>query len=144
MLSGLAAPCLRDTLHSAGVLGANDGLVSVASLMLGVGGGTSELHTLVLAGLAGLVGGALSMACGEYISVASQRDSEQADIDKEKAEQAKGPEARAHELQELQEIYEDRGLSPHLARQVHPAYLAGGSSSATVLLSAGELACLTW
>ena len=57
----------------AAVLGANDGLVSVASLMVGVGGGTSDLHTMVLAGLAGLVGGALSMACGEYISVSSQR-----------------------------------------------------------------------
>ncbi len=62
------APWLR-----AAVLGATDGLVSVAALMLGVGGGTEELHALVLAGVAGLVGGALSMACGEYISVASQR-----------------------------------------------------------------------
>ena len=131
-------------------MGANDGLVSVASLMLGVGGGTDHLHLLVLAGLAGLVGGALSMACGEYISVSSQRsaavsvagpealrsvrcfialeaprpdnfwtfrDAEQADIDKEKAEQAKGPEARAHELEELAQIYEERGLSSGLARQ---------------------------
>lgn len=66
------APWLR-----AGVLGANDGLVSVASLMIGVGGGSSALHFMILAGLAGLVGGALSMAVGEYISVASQKDSEQ-------------------------------------------------------------------
>ena len=65
------APWLR-----AGVLGANDGLVSVASLMIGVGGGSSALHFMILAGLAGLVGGALSMAVGEYISVASQKDSE--------------------------------------------------------------------
>lgn len=57
----------------AGVLGANDGLVSVASLMLGVGGGTDSLRAMTLAGVAGLVGGALSMACGEYISVSSQR-----------------------------------------------------------------------
>ena len=62
------APWLR-----AGVLGANDGLVSVASLMLGVGGGTDQLHAIVLAGLSGLVAGALSMAVGEYISVSSQR-----------------------------------------------------------------------
>lgn len=66
------APWLR-----AGVLGANDGLVSVASLMIGVGGGSSALHFMILAGLAGLVGGALSMAVGEFISVASQKDSEQ-------------------------------------------------------------------
>ena len=66
------APWLR-----AGILGANDGLVSVASLMIGVGGGSSALHTMILAGLAGLVGGALSMAVGEYISVASQKDAEQ-------------------------------------------------------------------
>ena len=62
------APWLR-----AGVLGANDGLVSVASLMLGVGGGSDSLHIVVLAGVAGLIGGALSMAVGEYISVSSQR-----------------------------------------------------------------------
>ena len=62
------APWLR-----AGVLGANDGLVSVASLMLGVEGGSNELHNVVLAGVAGLVAGALSMAVGEYVSVASQR-----------------------------------------------------------------------
>ena len=66
------APWLR-----AGVLGANDGLVSVASLMIGVGGGSSALHYMILAGLAGLVGGSLSMAVGEYISVASQKDAEQ-------------------------------------------------------------------
>lgn len=66
------APWLR-----AGVLGATDGLVSVASLMIGVGGGSSALHLMILAGLAGLVGGALSMAVGEYISVASQKDAEQ-------------------------------------------------------------------
>lgn len=66
------APWLR-----AGVLGATDGLVSVASLMIGVGGGSSGLHIMILAGLAGLVGGALSMAVGEFISVASQKDAEQ-------------------------------------------------------------------
>lgn len=107
------APWLR-----AGVLGANDGLCSVASLMLGVGGGDNNLHTLVLAGVAGLVGGALSMACGEYISVSSQKDAEEADIEKERREQEKGPEARAHELDELTDIYIGRGISPGLARQV--------------------------
>ncbi|KAK9901345.1 hypothetical protein WJX75_007573 [Coccomyxa subellipsoidea] len=107
------APWLR-----AAVLGANDGLVSVASLMLGVEGGTNELHPVVLAGVAGLVAGALSMAVGEFVSVSSQRDAEEADIEKERKEQAKGPAARAHELEELTAIYEDRGLSHGLARQV--------------------------
>ncbi|EIE20116.1 DUF125-domain-containing protein, partial [Coccomyxa subellipsoidea C-169] len=107
------APWLR-----AAVLGANDGLVSVASLMLGVEGGTHELHPVVLAGVAGLVAGALSMAVGEFVSVSSQRDAEEADIEKERKEQAKGPAARQHELEELTAIYEDRGLSQGLARQV--------------------------
>lgn len=98
--------------------GANDGLVSVAALMVGVGGGSSDITTMRLAGLAGLVGGALSMACGEYISVSSQRDSEEADVEKERIEQLKGPRARAHELEELAQIYEDRGISKELARQV--------------------------
>ena len=69
--------------------GANDGLVSNASLMLGIGGGTSALRTIVLAGVAGLVAGSLSMACGEYISVSSQKDSEMADIEQERREQVR-------------------------------------------------------
>lgn len=107
------APWLR-----AFVLGANDGLVSVASLMLGVGGGNENLKAMQLAGVAGLVSGALSMAAGEYISVASQKDAEQADIDKEIREQQKGPVARAHEFEELVGIYMERGLSEPLAREV--------------------------
>ncbi|KAG2486703.1 hypothetical protein HYH03_014632 [Edaphochlamys debaryana] len=99
------------------VLGANDGLVSVAALMLGVGGGDASLHTMRLAGLAAWIAGALSMACGEYISVASQRDTEQADIEKERQQQQKGPAARAVELQELADIYVARGLTRELARQ---------------------------
>lgn len=78
------APWLR-----AFVLGANDGLVSVAALMLGIGGADNDLHAMRLAGVAGLVAGALSMACGEYISVASQKDAEEADIEKERIEQDK-------------------------------------------------------
>lgn len=100
------------------MLGANDGLVSVASLILGVGAGSDSLRAMQLSGMAGLVAGALSMACGEYISVSSQRDTELADIEKERQEQAKGPEARAKELEELAGIYMERGLSPELARQV--------------------------
>eukprot|EP00887_Chlorella_sp_A99_P003062 scaffold9.g3062.t1 len=107
------APWLR-----ALVLGASDGLVSTAALMVGVAGGTDSLSTLRLAGVASLVGGALSMAVGEYISVSSQRDAEHADIEKERVEQLKGPEARAHELEELTLIYVDRGLPYNLARQV--------------------------
>ncbi|WIA31276.1 hypothetical protein OEZ86_002178 [Tetradesmus obliquus] len=107
------APWLR-----AFVLGANDGLVSVASLMLGVGAGSTDLRTMQLSGVAGLVAGALSMACGEYISVSSQKDAEEADIEKERLEQLKGPEARQRELQELTGIYVARGLTEELARQV--------------------------
>lgn len=107
------APWLR-----ALVLGANDGLVSVASLMLGVGAGNDELRTQVLSGVAGLVAGALSMACGEYISVSSQKDAEEADIEKERLMQAQGPAQRQHELEELAQIYEERGVSPDLAMQV--------------------------
>mmetsp|Transcript_8673 Transcript_8673/g.16491 ORF Transcript_8673/g.16491 Transcript_8673/m.16491 type:complete len:261 (-) Transcript_8673:1012-1794(-) len=100
------------------ILGANDGLVSVASVMLGVGGGSNSIHLLRLAGISAWIAGALSMACGEYISVSSQRDTEEADIEKERLEQLKGPAARAKELQELAEIYERRGLSPDLAKEV--------------------------
>lgn len=107
------APWLR-----AMVLGANDGLVSTSALMMGVGGGTSALATMRLAGIAGLVGGALSMAVGEYISVSSQRDAERADIEQERLEQLKGPEARARELEELAQIYVGRGLPYSLALQV--------------------------
>ncbi|GFR44345.1 hypothetical protein Agub_g5562 [Astrephomene gubernaculifera] len=107
------APWLR-----AFVLGANDGLVSVAALMLGVGGGSESLSTMRLAGIASWIAGALSMAVGEYISVASQRDTEEADIEKERQQQLKGPAARARELEELTCIYIQRGLTRDLARQV--------------------------
>jgi vacuolar iron transporter family protein len=107
------APWLR-----AFVLGANDGLVSVSSLMLGVGAASGDLHAMRVAGIAGLASGALSMALGEYISVSSQRDAEEADVEKERQEQLKGPEARARELEELAGIYMARGLSEPLAKEV--------------------------
>ncbi|KAK9808900.1 hypothetical protein WJX72_006067 [[Myrmecia] bisecta] len=107
------APWLR-----AAVLGANDGLVSVASIMLGVGASDVPLHTLLLSGLSALVAGALSMAAGEYISVASQRDTEQADVNKERAAQLRGPKSRRRELEELVQIYVDRGLDRQLAKEV--------------------------
>ncbi|CAL8470039.1 g9581 [Coccomyxa elongata] len=102
----------------AAVLGANDGLVSVASIMLGVGAASTDQHTLLLSGLSALVAGAMSMAAGEYISVASQKDTEEADVEKERRQQEKGPEAREHELEELAQIYVGRGCPYSLAREV--------------------------
>lgn len=99
----------------AGVLGANDGIVSVASLVVGVAGATTDNAALLIAGLAGLVGGAISMALGEYVSVSSQRDSEQALIHKEREELRTMPE---EELAELTQLYRDRGLSEQTAHQV--------------------------
>lgn len=99
----------------AGVLGANDGIVSVAAVAVGVASATPQLAPLITAGLAALVGGAISMALGEYVSVSSQRDSEHALIAKESRELAEMPEA---ELEELTGLYEARGLSRTTARQV--------------------------
>ena len=99
----------------AAVLGANDGLISTSALVVGVAAANSSAGTVLVAGLAGLVGGALSMAAGEYVSVSSQADTELADTAKESAELLAQPEA---ELHELTGIYERRGLSPRLAREV--------------------------
>lgn len=99
----------------AGVLGANDGIVSTAGIVMGVAGATSDRGTILLAGIAGLTAGALSMAAGEYVSVSTQRDSESALLDKERRELAEYPE---EELAELAGLYVDRGLSEDLARQV--------------------------
>ncbi len=99
----------------AAVLGANDGVVSVSSIILGVAGATSERHTIFLAGLAGLVAGAFSMAVGEYVSVSSQRDTERAYIAKEKRRLARNPE---HELEGLAEVYMSKGVSAKTAHLV--------------------------
>ena len=99
----------------AGVLGANDGIVSIASLVVGVAGVTTATPALLTAGIAGLVGGAISMALGEYVSVSSQRDTERALIAKERRELHEMPEA---ELEELTQLYRDRGLSEDTARSV--------------------------
>ncbi|NEN04994.1 VIT family protein [Diaminobutyricibacter tongyongensis] len=99
----------------AGVLGANDGIVSVAAVAVGVAGATGAIAPLLTAGLAALVGGAISMALGEYVSVSSQRDSEHALIAKERRELAEMPD---EELQELAGLYRAKGLSPETARQV--------------------------
>jgi VIT1/CCC1 family predicted Fe2+/Mn2+ transporter len=99
----------------AAVLGANDGLISTSSLIVGVAAANPERAAILLAGAAGLVAGALSMAAGEYVSVSSQNDSEDADLAKERAELETTPEA---ELTELTSIYVSRGLTPELAHQV--------------------------
>jgi vacuolar iron transporter family protein len=99
----------------AGVLGANDGIVSVAAIAVGVAGATPQLAPILAASVAGLVGGAISMALGEYVSVSSQRDSERALIAKEKTELAMMPH---EELAELTKLYQDKGLTPQTARQV--------------------------
>jgi vacuolar iron transporter family protein len=99
----------------AGVLGANDGIVSVAAIAVGVAGATPQIGPILTASVAGLVGGAISMALGEYVSVSSQRDTERALIAKEKAELATMPH---EELAELTRLYQDKGLSPQTARQV--------------------------
>src|SRR6201996_631486 len=99
----------------AAVLGANDGILSTASLLLGVAAAHGGRHALIVAGIAGLVGGAASMAAGEYVSVSSQADSELADLKKEAQELASDA---AGEHAELASIYVSRGLTPALADQV--------------------------
>ena len=99
----------------AAVLGANDGIVSTASLVVGVAAAEAARGAVLTAGVAGLVAGAMSMAAGEYVSVSSQADTEKADLARERRELASEPEA---ELRELAGIYEKRGLEAGLARQV--------------------------
>ncbi|MGW1789829.1 VIT1/CCC1 transporter family protein [Streptomyces tubercidicus] len=99
----------------AAVLGANDGIVSTAGLVVGVAGATDSRGTLLTAGLAGLLAGSLSMAAGEYVSVSTQRDSEKAALAQEKRELATEPQA---ELIELTEMLEGKGLGADLAREV--------------------------
>ena len=105
----------------AAVLGANDGIVSTASLIVGVAAAASSKQQVLVAGIAGLVAGALSMAAGEYVSVSSQADTEAADLERERREHATQP---AFELEELTKIYRKRGLEEQLARQVAAALTA--------------------
>ena len=97
------------------VLGANDGIISTSSLILGVLSASASRQEALLAGVAGLVAGAMSMAAGEYVSVASQRDTEHADLARERAELAADPQL---ETEELTAIYVGRGVEPRLAREV--------------------------
>ncbi|TAH33880.1 VIT family protein [Candidatus Saccharibacteria bacterium] len=99
----------------AAVLGANDGIVSTASIILGVAGATGSRHTIFIAGLAGLVAGAFSMAVGEYVSVSSQRDAERSFIRREKRRLREDPD---HELEGLAQAYIAKGVSPKTAHQV--------------------------
>lgn len=99
----------------AGVLGADDGIVSTAGLVVGVAATTVARGPILTAGVAGLVAGAVSMAAGEYVSVSSQRDTERSALDKERSELREAPD---EELAELTAIYEGKGLSPATARQV--------------------------
>jgi VIT1/CCC1 family predicted Fe2+/Mn2+ transporter len=105
----------------AAVLGANDGIVSTASLVIGVAASSAERGDVLIAGIAGLVAGAMSMAAGEYVSVSSQSDTEAADIARETRELAEQPE---HELEELTQMFVVRGLDRSLAHQVAVALTA--------------------
>ncbi len=97
------------------ILGANDGILSTASIVIGVAAANSSRESIIVAGVAGLVAGALSMAAGEYVSVSSQTDIETADLERERIELEDSPE---EELIELAKIYEDRGLTTSLALEV--------------------------
>ena len=124
----------------AAVLGANDGIVSTASLMVGVAAAEPQAEAVLVAGVAGLVAGAMSMAAGEYVSVSSQGDAEAADLAREQRELDTEPE---HELDELSAIYVGRGLDPALAREVavqlmdHDALAAHARDVADLSLEVG-------
>jgi len=105
----------------AAVLGANDGIISTASLIVGVAAAAAKQSDVLIAGVAGLVAGAMSMAAGEYVSVSSQSDTEQADLARERKEQGENPE---FELDELAAIYVERGVDHGLARQVAQQLMA--------------------
>lgn len=105
----------RNNWLRASVLGANDGLISTASLLMGMVAANTATTTLWLTGIAALIGGAVSMAAGEYVSVSSQADTEQADLAKEQHELSQNPE---RELWELTQIYQQRGLDEDLAKKV--------------------------
>lgn len=109
------------------MLGANDGIVSTASLIVGVAAAATTPNDVLIAGVAGLVAGATSMAAGEYVSVSSQADTEKADLVREGAELAASPE---FERDELTEIYVGRGVEPELARRVAEQLMAKGALAA--------------
>lgn len=114
----------------AAVLGANDGIVSTASLVVGVASASAGSSEVLVAGIAGLVAGAMSMAAGEYVSVSSQSDTEQADLNRERKELETQP---AFEREELAQIYVARGLQPDLAHQVADQLMAKDALAAHAL-----------
>jgi len=118
----------------AGVLGANDGIVSIAGIVIGVAAAIGERGPIFTAGLAGLAAGALSMAMGEYVSVSTQRDTERALLDKERRELIEYPEA---ELKELAGLYEKKGLSPQTAAQVAEELTAHDAFAAHIDIELG-------
>ena len=109
------------------ILGANDGIISTASLMTGIAASGASANAIVLTGVAALVAGAMSMAAGEYVSVSAQSDTERADLAKEKHALEQQPHA---ELRELRDIYVDRGLTPDLAMQVAEQLMAADALGA--------------
>jgi VIT1/CCC1 family predicted Fe2+/Mn2+ transporter len=111
----------------AGILGANDGIVSIAALVVGVAAATSDIRAILIAGVAGIVAGSISMAAGEYVSVSSQRDSEKALIARERQELIDQPD---EELLELAEIYQAKGLTASTARLVAKELTAHDAISA--------------
>lgn len=114
----------------AAVLGANDGIVSTASLIVGVAAAAASTSDVLIAGIAGLVAGAMSMAAGEYVSVSSQSDTERADLDRERSELSDHPEI---EHEELTQIYVKRGIEPALARLVAKQLMAKDALGAHAL-----------
>ncbi len=124
----------------AAVLGANDGIVSTAGIVVGVAGATTDRPAILIAGVAGLVAGAMSMATGEYVSVSTQRDSELALLAKERRELLEDPE---EELAELADIYTHKGLDADLAREVAKQLTAhdalGAHAEAELGIDPGEL-----
>ncbi len=124
----------------AAVLGANDGIVSTASLVLGVAAAGSDSKGVLIAGLAGLVAGAMSMAAGEYVSVSSQADTERADLDRERQELASAPQ---REHQELTAVYIERGLDAGLASEVATQLMAKDALGAHARDELGMTSALT-
>ncbi|KXS19316.1 carbohydrate-binding module family 18 protein [Gonapodya prolifera JEL478] len=122
----------------AAILGANDGLVSVAAQMVGVGAGGADRRTIFLSGLSALVAGALSMGAGEFVSVYAQRDTEEADIERERQEFLRQPAPYYSEMDELAEIYCKKGLPPNLARKVAEHFHWNNSLEELVQLHAKE------
>lgn len=124
----------------AAVLGANDGIVSTASLVLGVAAAGADSKGVLIAGLAGLVAGAMSMAAGEYVSVSSQADTERADLDRERQELASAPQ---REHQELTAVYVERGLDAGLASEVATQLMAKDALGAHARDELGMTSALT-